>query len=203
MILISHTQAATIPRPIKETTCPLFPPEDRIPKLGASIQIPFLPFYPISLFLGLWFLLTKHPLIISFKEIPKGASSPSSVFSLLLEKPSFAHPVSSSSLISSVNLRQRRSISNVSNPLSSPPLLSSHQGFFFADVYLRSRRHLLVRRNHLYRSIAVSPPLCDVCLACPMGRRKHTNLIITDLRNGERARQLVFHRKLMQHRPVL
>lgn len=28
---------------------------------------------------------------------------------------------------------------------------------------------------------------------------KHTNLIITDLRNGERARQLVFHHKLMQY----
>ena len=30
---ISHTQAAAIPSPTKETTCPLFPPEDRIPKL--------------------------------------------------------------------------------------------------------------------------------------------------------------------------
>lgn len=34
-----------------------------------------------------------------------------------------------------------------------------------------------------------------------MERRKHTNLIITDLRNEMRARQLVFHHKLMHHRP--
>lgn len=143
MTLISHTQAATIPSPIKETTCPLFSPKDRNPKLELLHTSP-PSLQSISLFLGLWFL-AEHPLIIFLKEIPKGASSLSpqtlSVFSLLLDKPSFSLLSSSSHIF--CKPPSALHYPSISNPFfTTSPFTSDHS---FADVCLRSRKHLLVR----------------------------------------------------------
>lgn len=116
-------------------------------------------------FLGLWFL-AEHPLIIFLKEIQRDHCSPQtlSVFSLLLDKPSVSHPISSSFLISSVNLRQHCPIPP-SLTLSSPPCLQIRVCRCVFAVRETSARTV----NHLYCSIAIS-----LALWCSLGMSNGT-----------------------------
>lgn len=146
---LTPTQPATIPSPIKETTCPPFPPKDRIPS-------PFP--WPV--------VFSWAPFNYLFKRDTKERHrSPQtlSVFSLLLNKPSVFHPISSS-LISSVNLRQHCPIPP-SLTLSSPPRLQIR----VCRCVFAVRETSVSTVNHLYCSIAIS-----LALWCSLGMSNGT-----------------------------
>ena len=142
MTLLSHTQAATIVCPIRKTTCPLFPLEDRS----------FLPHIPISLSLAfLFFFFYRVASNYHFKRDTNEHHCPPqtlSVFSLLLNLPSNSPPYI---------LLFSHIFSKPPSALPNPPISNP---FFFRSGFSRcifvvgetSARTV----NHLYSSIAIS-----------------------------------------------